>query len=137
MEYKSHPYYDRSNASDWMSLRSHDRAEADNDPEKTLRGQVQSDQQWLCGLALERIRSAVDASYLAERPHAEVNEFLYFPLGEQGYRVYIEYFFFQRPDENSPDNDFWWVIINLPYARTSGSTGEREAYVIGLGWAVA
>jgi hypothetical protein len=89
---------------------------------------------WLCELALERIRAAAGEDYLTERPHPWMKDFLFFPIGEQGYRVYVEYFFYQLPDENSPDSDFWWTIINCPDAVPPFPTGRREAIVIGLGW---
>jgi hypothetical protein len=137
VEFKSHPYYDDSNARDWLYLRPDDWTELEPGTEKTVLDMLRADKQRLCDLALDRIRAAADESYLAERPYPKVNEFQFFPIGEQGYRVYIEYFFFQRPDENSPDSDFWWAIINCPYAVAQFPTGRREDYVIGLGWAVA
>jgi hypothetical protein len=81
-------------------------------------------------LALDRIRAAAGEGYLSERPYPELKEFLFFQVGDHVYRVYVEYFFFQRPDANSPDSDFWWAIINCP-------DGVPPFYVIGLGWAVA
>ncbi len=137
MEFKSHPYYDDSDARDWLYLRPDDWTELEPGAEKALQDLLRADKQWLCELALDRIRASAGESYLAERPYPAVNEFLFFPIGEQGYRVYVEYFFFQRPDENSPDSDFWWAIINCPYAVAPFPTGRREAYVIGLGWVVA
>jgi hypothetical protein len=137
MSFKSHPYYDGSDADDWLSLRPDDWTELESRAEKTLHDTLRADKQRLCELALHRIRAAAGESYLAERPYPEVNEFLYFPIGDHGYRVYIEYFFYQQPDKNSPDSDFWWAIINCPYAIAPFPTGRREEYVIGLGWAVA
>lgn len=136
MEFKSHPYYDDSAARDWLYLRPDDWTELEPGPEKTLQNLLRADKSWLCELALDRIRAAAGDEYLAERPYPDVNEFLFFPIGEQGYRVYVEYFFYQRPDENSPDSDFWWAIINCAYAVAPFPTGRREAYVIGLGWVV-
>jgi hypothetical protein len=131
MEFKSHPYYDDSDARDWLCLRSGDSTELEPGPEKALQDLLRADKNWLCELALDRIRSAAGERYLTERPYPDVNEFLFFPIGEQGYRVYVEFFFYQRPDQNSPDSDFWWVIINCP-----NTVGRRKAYVIGLGWVV-
>lgn len=107
MRFKSHPYYDGSDANDWLSLRPDDWTELDPGPVKTLHDMLRADRQRLCELALNQIRVSAGEGYLAERPYPEVNEFLYFPIGDQGYRVYVEYFFSQRPDENSPDSDFW------------------------------
>ena len=80
--------------------------------------------------------TAAGEGYLVERPYPYVNKFLYFPIGDHGYRVYVEYFFFQQPDENSPDSDFWWAIINCPYAVAPFPGGRCEEYIIGLGWVV-
>jgi hypothetical protein len=137
VEFKSHPYYDDSDARDWLYLRPDDWTEPEPGAEKALQELLRADKQWLCDLALDRIRAAAGESYLAERPHPEVNEFLFFPIGEQGYQVYVEYVFLQQPDASSPDSDFWWAIINCPYAVAESTTGRREAYVIGLGWLVA
>ena len=136
MEFKSHPYYDSSDARDWLYSRPDAWTELELGAEKALQEVLRGDRQRLCDLALERIQAAAGEGYLAERPHPAVNEFLFFPIGEQGYQVYVEYFFTQRPGEGSPDSDFWWAIINSPYAVAPFPTGKREEYVIGLGWAV-
>lgn len=136
MKFKSHPYYDNSDAADWLSLRPDDWTELEPGPEKTLHDTLKAHRQQLCALALEQIRAAAGEDYLRERPFAEVNEFLYFPIGDDGYQVYVEYFFYQRRNETSPDSDFWWAIINCPYAVAPFPTGRREEYVIGLGWVV-
>lgn len=136
MEFKSHPYYDDSTARNWLYLHANDLTELEHGPEKTLQNLLRADKPWLCELALDRIRAAAGEGYLAERPYSEVNEFRFFPIDETGYRVYIEYFFSQRQDENSPDSDFWWAIINCPYAVLPFPRGRREANVIGLGWVV-
>lgn len=137
MQFKSHPYYDDSDARDWLYLRPEDWTELEPGSEKSLQELLRAHKSWLCELALDRIRTAAGAEYLAERPHAEVNEFLFFPIDDTGYRVYVAYFFNQRPDGASPDSDYWWAIINCPYAVEPFPTGRREAYVIGLGWYVA
>ncbi len=137
MEYKSHPYYDDSDALEWLYLRPDDWTELEPGPEKKLQDLLRAHKPWLCELALGRIRATAGESYLAERPHPEVNELLFFPIDDTGYRVYVAYFFNQRPDAASPDSDFWWAIINCPYAVPPFPTGRREAYVIGLGWYVA
>jgi hypothetical protein len=137
MRFKSHPYYDDSDAGDWLYLRPDDWSELEPGAEKTLHDTLRADKQRLCELALGRIRTAAGEEYFAERPYPSVNEFLYFPIGDHGYRVYVEYCFSQRPDEASPDSDFWWTIINCPYAAGAPfPTGRREEYVIGLGWVV-
>lgn len=136
VRFKSHPYYDDSDAADWLSLRPDDWADPESGPEIMLHDTLKAHRQRLCELALDRIRAAASGDYLNERPYPEVNEFLYFPINDHGYQVYVEYFFLQRPDENSPDSDFWWAIINCPYALAPFPTGRREEYVIGLGWVV-
>ena len=137
MKFKSHPYYDESIAEDWLNLRPDDWTELEPGPLKTLHDTLRAAKPYLCELALDRIRAAAGESYLAERPCPDVGEFLFFPIGAQGFQVYIEYFFLHRPDETSPDSDFWWAIINCPYAIAPFPTGRREEYLIGLGWAVA
>jgi hypothetical protein len=134
MKFKSHPYYDNSDAKDWLFLRPDHWGELDPGPEKALQDLLRNDKQWLCELALCRIREMAGASYIAERPYPDVNEFMFYPIGEQGYKVYVEYFFFEKPDKNSPYSDFWWVIISCPYTIPPFPTGRREAGVVGLGW---
>ncbi|QJW94720.1 hypothetical protein [Frigoriglobus tundricola] len=136
MKYKSHPYYDGSDTLDWQYLRPDDWTELGPGPEKALQDLLRSHKPWLCELTLDRIRAAAGADYLAERPYPEVHEFLFFPIDDTGYRVYVEYFFTQQPDRASPDSDFWWAMINCPYALEPFPTGRREVYVIGLGWVV-
>ena len=134
MKFKSHPYYDDSDANDWLSLRPADWTELQPGLEKTLHDTLRAHKQRLCELAVERIRTAAGENHLAERPYAELNQFLYFPIGDQGYQVYVEFFFAQKLNETSPDSDFWWAIINCPYAIVPFPTGRREEYVIGFGW---
>jgi hypothetical protein len=134
-EFKSHPYYDASDAREWMSLRRDDWDELEPGPEKTLQDLLRADKSELCELALDRIRSAAGESYLAENPYPELGDFLFFPIGDQGYRVYIEWYFRKRPDDNST-SDFWWAIINRPYAIAPFPTGLREDYFTGIGWVV-
>ena len=137
MKYKSHPHYDDSDALDWLNLRPDDWTELEPGPEKTLQDLLLAHKPWLCELALSQIRVMAGDSYLTERPYSELNEFQFFPIGEQGYQVYVEYFFNQRPDTGSPDSDFWWAIINCAYAVSPYPSGRREAYVVGLGWRVS
>lgn len=137
MEFKSHPYYDGSDAHDWLYLRPDNWTELERGPEKRLQDLLRAHKPWLCELALDRIRAVAGADYVAERPFPEVNEFLFFPINDTGYRVYIEYFFNQWPDAISSASDYWWAVINCPYVVEPFPTGRREANVIGLGWYVA
>ena len=139
MKFKTHPYYDDSDAEDWLYLRPDDWTELEPGAEKTLQDLLRAHKPRLCELALSRILEAAGAGYVAERPHPDVIQFLFFPIDDHGYRVYIEYFFSQRPDESSPDSDYWWVIINSPYAVVpypDPRVGQAD-YVIGLGWRVS
>jgi hypothetical protein len=136
VEYKSHPYYDDSDALDWLYLRPEDWTELEPGQEKALQDLLRANKPWLCELALSRIRAAAGTEYLAERPHPEVNEFLFFPIDETRHRVYVEYYFIQRPHAASPDGDFWWVIIDCVSAVQPFPTSRHEAYVVGLGWVV-
>lgn len=138
MEYKSHPYYDGSAASDWMYLRWDDWDELEPGPEKTLQDLLRADKPRLCELALNRIRPAISEAALAERPYPGEGDFLFIPTGQGGYQVYIEWYFFQHPtNRSSADSDFWWVIINCPCPVAPFPTDSREDYVVGLGWVVA
>jgi len=137
MRFKSHPYYDGSDAAEWLGLRPDDWTELEPGTEKTLHDSLRADKDRLCELALVRICDAAGEAYLAERPHPEVNEFLYTPIGDHGYQVYVEYFFYQRHDQNSPDSDFWWTVINCPYALVPLVGGQRLGNIVGLGWVVA
>jgi hypothetical protein len=137
MKFKSHPYYDASDAAQWLALRPDDWTELEPGAEKMLHDTLRADKERLCELALVRIRGAAGEAYLVERPHPEVNEFLYVPIDGHGYQVYVEYFFLQRHDQNSPDSDFWWAVINCPYAVAPPLGGQRVGNVVGLGWVVA
>ncbi len=138
MPFKTHPHFDNSKAADWLPFPNEEnRREFDRGLPALLIETLRGDKQRICGLALERIKRHTEADYLAARRYPEINEILFFPIGERGFRVYVEYFFLERPDENSGDSDFWWVIINCPYAVPPFPTGKREYYVIGLGWFIA
>lgn len=135
--FKSHPYYDQSDASDWLYLRPEDWTELEPGPLKVLHDTLRSEKDRLCALALDRILAAGGEKELAERPYPEVNEYLFHPIGDYGYRVYVEIHFFYRPNEASPDSDFWWAIFDCPYELPPSPTRRREEYIIGLGWIVA
>lgn len=128
MPFKEHPYYDASDRDDWLA---DEHAAWFGTLGQALRDQKQS----LCALALERIRRHAGEDYLAETPFPALSEFLFHPISDHGFRVYVEYSFSQEPEEPSPD--FWWAIVNCAYAIPPYPTGKREYYVIGLGWYVA
>lgn len=138
LEFKSHPYYDDSDAlSNWMFLGWGDWDEMEEGPDKTLQGLLRSDKSMLCDLALGKIRSLAGEDYLAKTPYPELGEFLFHPINnQQGYRVYIEWYFSERPGGNS-NGDFWWTLILCPYAVPPFPTGRREVVVDGIGWAIS
>jgi hypothetical protein len=137
VEFKSHPYYDGSESQDWLTLRPGTWGELEPGPDKNLQDLLRADKAWLCELALSQIRAAAGESYLAERPVPCENEFLFHPINDCGYQVYVEYFFAKRPNEASYEIDYWWAIIQCPYAVAPFPSGRREAYVIGVGWYIA
>lgn len=103
MAFKQHPYYDQSGADDWLPLPDDGLLQGDGfGPLATLVQTLRVEQERICAIALDRIRKHAGAEDLAERPHAERNEFLFFPIEERGFQVYVEYGFFPRPDETSP-----------------------------------
>src|SRR3990167_8871645 len=121
MPYKRHPYYDESTLDDWLTL---------EDPAlKDLAGEILASCDHLKSIGLERVRFHAGENYLAERPFPEVNQILARPLSGAGFRIYIEYFFYQKPNENSPDSDFWWVILNCP----ASPLQSRTIHVVDLG----
>ncbi|WP_020475685.1 hypothetical protein [Zavarzinella formosa] len=136
MEFLRHPLYDYSTARDWLSLRPPDWTELEPGPEKHLHDLVQSHKQWLCDLALARIRAVANVSFLADTPYPQEGDFRYIPLADTGYKVYVEYAFAAQPNEPRPDSDYWWVILGCPYPVAPFPTGRREAFVDGLGWYV-
>jgi hypothetical protein len=134
MPFKSHPYYDHSEADDWL-----DHIHGDQQPTPLFQFLMEHEKE-LFTFALERIKKHAGEDDLQERPYAEVNTFLYHPLGGHGFRAYIEYAFFQKTNENRPDSDFWWVIIIWPYALSPSPPpcpkGQRPYNVIAIGWTV-
>ena len=136
MHFKNHPYYDQSDAIDWLSL-PNDQVGSVSGVPSALLDTVRTEEQLICEMALKRIRLAAGETYLAERPYPEVNDFLFMPISDRGFRVYVEFAFFARTNENSPHTDFWWAIINCPYGVATFPTGRRDYYVIALGWVVA
>ena len=117
MKYKSHPIYDESNAQDWLTL-----GELINHP------QLNQQRDELEKIAYQKIVENIKPSDLIERPYPDVNDFLFYPFSDSGYRVFIEFVFYQKENENTPDTDTWWVIINCP---PQGGT-----YAISFGWVV-
>ncbi len=136
MGYKLHPFFDESKSSDWFGLLVSNKSELENSELTAIRTLLNTEKEVLCKLALETIQDAAGQRYLSERPYPEVQEFLFIPVGNDGYRVYIEYFFFQKEDENSPDSDIWWVIINCPRRLDKSVAWSQQNYVISFGWVV-
>jgi len=137
MQFKLHPLYDQSSLKDWMSIGP------DADPARPIgvefQGQLKlatSNLDRFTSYALERIREHAGTPYLSERPFPEVNSVLFRPTSESGFQIYVEYFFFQAPNENSPDSDVWWAIINCPRATQQDLQAALHFNVTDLGWSV-
>src|SRR4051794_33251400 len=108
MPFKEHPYFDYSERDDWLAVNCDSELQScDPKPLAALYQTLQDEKQRLCNVALERIKQHATTVYLAERPHPHLNNLLFHPLSDRGFRVYIEYFFSQSLQENSPDSDFW------------------------------
>ena len=137
MAFKAHPYYDESGSDDWLPVIGAEPMVGDESGWLAVRVQtLRAEQERLCALALQRIRRHAGEEDLAERPHPELGDLLFIPIDDHGYRVYVEYRFFRDPDKNRPESDFWWVIVNCPYAIGPFSTRKRQYQVTGLGWVV-
>src|SRR5262245_19623054 len=117
LQFKSHPYYDGSDARDWLDV----------DENADLARSLGLEKQRLSDIALERIRLHAGESYCAEKPHASLNQALFFPIDNHGFQAYIDFVFLQDPDQNTCDSDFWWAIINCPHSNSG------RIYVIGIG----
>lgn len=135
MAFKSHPYYDTSSEDDWLSLRPSDWTELEPGPFKILYDRVVAEKQRLCEIALDRIRLHAGSDFLAETPHPSLKDFSYCPAGDLAFSVYVEYAFLPRPNENSPENDFWWAII---LCEPPGPfPGAGPVYVVtDVGWSI-
>src|SRR5690349_3500118 len=139
MPFKEHPYYDRSDANDWLSLGDDALQQTHGEASDALLQKVHSEKEQLCALALARIKDHAGAEFLLERPHPLVGEFLFHPTSGSGYRAYIEYYFLPKPvefylqrAESTPDTDQWWAIINCPFALSTSLTPPQKHYVIGI-----
>ena len=125
MAFEEHPYYEQSQTDDWLPVPRDELLDGDGSgPRAALVRTLRSEQERICTLALDRIPRAHGAKDVAERPHPERNDVLFVPIGERGFRVYVEYGFFRRPGENRPDNDFWWTIMSCAYALEPFPTGK-------------
>ncbi len=139
MSFKKHPYYDWSDRADWLTTLDLVEGHPTLSPERfaSLTEVIRREKDRLCALGLEHIKKHVPQDYLTERPHPEVNEFLFCPSSRLGFQVYITYFFFQSAEKNSPDSDYWWVIVNCPLGVPPIYTVKQVYYVIGQGWYVS
>jgi len=135
VSFKSHPYYDNSDAADWLYLRPADWTELEPGPEKALHDYIRAEQARLYDLALDRgIRAAAEALYGGTRPHPTFG-IEYHPVGEHGFRAYITCSFSPWPDARAMEDDHWWAILLCPYALTTPPPGTWYTEVlVGYGW---
>ena len=142
MAYKAHPFYDQSNAEDWLSLDANLPQNAQGRVSEALLRVVRDEKEQLCALALARIKAQAGPEFLAERPHSLLGDYLFYPTSASSYQVYIEYFFQEKPPEfyiqrgqSDHYSDHWWAIINCPFALDQHPPTLKH-YVIGIGWIV-
>jgi hypothetical protein len=135
MEYKSHPYFDESDSADWHECpldpnRRFDPAGIDH----PLGHVIRRDFDQIKSLGLESIRRCVPADWLAECPHAMLNDFAFAPMADDGIRVYLEYAFMPSLTEASYHTDTWWAIVQNPYTSGCPHTGKIEYRAAHVGW---
>lgn len=142
MPFKEHPYYDCSDASNWLNLDDDLLQQAHGEVSAALLREMRGEKEQLCTLALARIKEHAGAGFLSERPHPLEGVFLFHPTSESSYRAYIEYYFLEKPVEfylrrsqSTPDSDHWWAIINCPNVLTPFWSSQKY-YVVGIGWIV-
>ena len=137
MQFKHHPLYDQSPLRDWISIGPDADTESPIEVEfQNLLEVAASNLERFSSYALERIRTHVGTLYLSERPYPEINSVLFRPTSGVGFQIYVEYFFFQKPDENSSDSDVWWAIINCPRATQQSIQAALHFNITDLGWSV-
>lgn len=137
MEFKLHPLYDQAALRDWMSIGPlAESTPPASDEFQELLAIATLNLKRFTSCALERIRTHAGTSYLSERPYPEINSVLFRPTSSSGFQIYVEYFFFQEPDENSPDSDVWWAIVNCPNATRPTLQASLHFNVTDLGWSV-
>ena len=134
MPFKEHPHYDESDAEDWLYLRPEDWTELEPGPFRDLHDTLKSQKETICKIALDRILIHAGPQYLAETPHASESDFLFHPIDDHGFRVFVSYTFQSDPDRPSGDSDSWWAIVHCTYAVEPFPAGRRKYYVTDLGW---
>jgi hypothetical protein len=137
MQFKLHPLYDQAPLRDWISIGPLTESISPTGGQfQNLLVIASSNLERFTSYALEQIQKHVGPPYLAERPYPEINSVLFRPTSPSGFQIYVEYFFLQEPDENSPDSDVWWAIINCPSATQANLQATLHFNVTDLGWSV-
>lgn len=139
MNFKRHPIFDYSNASDWLELS--DDAEPltlEAKPFARLIQVYRDHQQYIEDKVRERIKRHLGEETLASNPYVERNEVLFAPLGDHGFQVYFQFYFLEHTDQAPANNDFWWAIMFCGYVFDERFGPERKRHwnVAHLGWTV-
>ncbi|MEM7626353.1 MAG: hypothetical protein AAF333_12215 [Planctomycetota bacterium] len=135
MNFKEHPIFDDSAASDWLDLSDDaDPLRPEIIPFAELIQVYRGHQQYLEQKVIDRIKGHLGEDGLA---CIYRNELLFAPVGHDGFKLYYE-FFFRKTDGPSADSDYWWAIIlcGNVFDDCFGPNRERHWNVIDLGWTV-
>lgn len=135
MNFKAHPIFDNSPASDWLELSDDtEPLTPEMEPFATLIQVYRDHQQYLEQKTLDRIKRHLGEQGLS---YIDRNVVLFAPLGDHGFQIYFQ-FYFRETDGPSADSDFWWAIVfcaNVLDERF-GPDRKRHWNVAHLGWAV-
>jgi hypothetical protein len=139
MNFKQHPIFDYSNASDWFELG--DDAEPLTQEAKPFANLIRvyrEHQQYIAVKVLEYVKRHVDQETLLLKPNVLRNEVLFAPLGDHGFQLYYQFYFLEHTDHAPADNDFWWAIILCAYVfdERFGPDRKRHWNVAHFGWSV-
>lgn len=136
LDFKEHPYFDTSPASDWIDVRENvETITPEMEPFARFIRAFEERREQIERKVLERIRHHA-ADDLRERPHALRNEVCLAPLGTDGFKVYVEFYFQAHVHEPSADTDLWWGIIFCSLDPRFGLADVKYWNVVHLGWSV-
>ncbi|TWT49534.1 hypothetical protein Pla22_47310 [Rubripirellula amarantea] len=137
MEYLGHPYFDASDRADWLELPiDHDGNLIPSDIGDSLDTVIRRDFDRITKLVLDRLTKCSPDEWLAECPHALLNDVSYCPVGDGSARIFVEYAFRPSLTENSYHTDSWWAIVLCPYVTGNPYTDAMDYVIEHFGWSV-
>ena len=136
MTFKTHPLFDNSERQEWFELPLSDTGLPSTSVSTDLASEiVRRDFTQIAALAIERITSSVPDDWLNECPHPVLNQMLFHPTANGGVKVFLEYMFLPKLNENSPHSDSWWAIAFCAYPNGNPYTGKIDYGIMHIGWA--